>query len=609
MNDNRRDSSFGLRQSFNGAGSGGLPALNTNVTIRDPRPVKDKAFQRSLIHNLVNFLTQAGYPHAISAKNLTQPTNKDFQDIFKFLYLKLEPGYDFQRKFEDDVPVLLRTMRYPAADTITKTSLYTVGTPHSWPNMLALLGWMMDVILVLEKFKENLETQSNNQYSQNRDIDPKVDMTQVSPEDALYYYLIKTYRVWMLTADLKDPDLEAQMALSFQRRKEYALDEAKRQTEINDALRQEVEIARVQASPLANLEKEQQRLRNELEQFKIAIEHATPRIEQVRRANEDTRRDIAEEEVKLTDVERAKTEVQEVVRTQTTTRAGLESKLEERNRLRRREESLKQQLNDLENEIRTIDKRYQDGEIEAERLVKEYNEMAVKIGIIPRSAKYASGQDYELILNLDNARSGSGRLYSIDVKSKAERAISALRVQLTKAANETSNEILVLREELEHLKDQIDEYNEVLNAREYQLGLMSKKHQEEKEAARTEQLNRQAFGENQQEAIQTMLQETFQYQAEAERLEQENILLERQAAQSREIYTRRIKEMLVLLTATKQHVEQQVGLVNNMSHKELEDTLQQKTRIKKVLAAESPDERSGITVPESVERELLFSTV
>ncbi|KAI8602225.1 HEC/Ndc80p family-domain-containing protein [Dissophora ornata] len=480
MNDNR-DSSFGLRQSFNGAGSGGLPALNTNVTIRDPRPVKDKAFQRSLIHNLVNFLTQAGYPHAISAKNLTQPTNKDFQDIFKFLYLKLEPGYDFQRKFEDDVPVLLRTMRYPAADTITKTSLYTVGTPHSWPNMLALLGWMMDVILVLEKFKENLETQSNNQYSQNRDIDPKVDMTQVSPEDALYYYLIKTYRVWMLTADLKDPDLEAQMALSFQRRKEYALDEAKRQTEINDALRQEVEIARVQASPLANLEKEQQRLRNELEQFKIAIEHATPRIEQVRRANEDTRRDIAEEEVKLTDVERAKTEVQEVVRTQTTTRAGLESKLEERNRLRRREESLKQQLNDLENEIRTIDKRYQDGEIEAERLVKEYNEMAVKIGIIPRSAKYASGQDYELILNLDNARSGSGRLYSIDVKSKAERAISALRVQLTKAANETSNEILVLREELEHLKDQIDEYNEVLNAREYQLGLMSKKHQEEKE--------------------------------------------------------------------------------------------------------------------------------
>ncbi|KAF9991783.1 kinetochore-associated Ndc80 complex subunit ndc80, partial [Modicella reniformis] len=82
MNDNRRDSSFGPRQSFNSATSVGLPILNTNVTIRDPRPVKDKTFQKALIHNLVGFLSQSGYPHAISVKNLVQPTNKDFQDIF-----------------------------------------------------------------------------------------------------------------------------------------------------------------------------------------------------------------------------------------------------------------------------------------------------------------------------------------------------------------------------------------------------------------------------------------------------------------------------------------------------------------------------------------------
>ena len=48
---------------------------------------------------------------------------------------------------------------------------------------------------MLEKFKETVEAQSNNPYNQNRDIDPKLDMTQVSPEEALYYYLIKTYRV------------------------------------------------------------------------------------------------------------------------------------------------------------------------------------------------------------------------------------------------------------------------------------------------------------------------------------------------------------------------------------------------------------------------------
>lgn len=96
---------------MNGPGPGMGFSLLNNVNIRDPRPVKDKGFQRNLILHIVSFLTQTGYPHVITNKNLTQPTNKDFQDIFKFLYLKLEPRYEFQKKFEEEVPVLLKTMR------------------------------------------------------------------------------------------------------------------------------------------------------------------------------------------------------------------------------------------------------------------------------------------------------------------------------------------------------------------------------------------------------------------------------------------------------------------------------------------------------------------
>ncbi|KAF9342935.1 kinetochore-associated Ndc80 complex subunit ndc80, partial [Mortierella sp. NVP85] len=110
MNDSRRDSNFGRRQSFSGSVNTGPPPLSVNVTIRDPRPIKDKAFQRTLIHNLVNFLIQSGFQYVITTKNLYQPTNKIFQDIFKFLYLKLEPGHEFQKKFEDEVPSLLTIM-------------------------------------------------------------------------------------------------------------------------------------------------------------------------------------------------------------------------------------------------------------------------------------------------------------------------------------------------------------------------------------------------------------------------------------------------------------------------------------------------------------------
>ena len=78
---------------------------------RDSRPIKDKGYQRSVITELVNYLNESGYPHNVTPKILTQPTNKDFQEIFKFLYTRLEPDYDFQKKLDDEIPSLLRTMR------------------------------------------------------------------------------------------------------------------------------------------------------------------------------------------------------------------------------------------------------------------------------------------------------------------------------------------------------------------------------------------------------------------------------------------------------------------------------------------------------------------
>jgi chromosome segregation ATPase len=63
--------------------------------------------------------------------------------------------------------------------------------------------------------------------------------------------------------------------------------------------------------------------------------------------------------------------------------------VEELTRPERREESLNKQLQDLKQDLRNVDERNQRSEYEAENLVREYNELAVKTGIVPQSAKYA----------------------------------------------------------------------------------------------------------------------------------------------------------------------------------------------------------------------------
>lgn len=108
-----------------------------------------------------------------------------------------------------------------------------------------------------------------------------------------------------------------------------------------------------------------------------------------------------------------------------------------------------------------------------------------------------------------------------------------------------------------------------------------------------------------------MTLEINQNTAEADRLEQENILMERQAAQNREMYNRRIKEILAQLTEAKQHVEEQVGLVQTMASKEVEDAEQQKNHVRQVVAADNAAELQRRNDPENFdpvpERDLIFS--
>src|SRR5690349_12521651 len=78
---------------------------------QDPRPIRDKTFQNNCIRFIIDYLAHAGYSQPISTKNLQAPTSKDFQSIFKFLYNVLDPGYSFQKKFEEEVPILLKGLR------------------------------------------------------------------------------------------------------------------------------------------------------------------------------------------------------------------------------------------------------------------------------------------------------------------------------------------------------------------------------------------------------------------------------------------------------------------------------------------------------------------
>lgn len=123
-----------------------MPSYAAVGTIKDPRPIRDRTFQSDCHTNIQEFLARRKVQLALTPKWLSSPTQRDFQNVFRYLADELVgPGFPWGKKFEDDCIAIMRDLRYPVMDAVGKTALTAPGSPNAWPNVLAMLNWMVDL--------------------------------------------------------------------------------------------------------------------------------------------------------------------------------------------------------------------------------------------------------------------------------------------------------------------------------------------------------------------------------------------------------------------------------------------------------------------------------
>ena len=119
---------------------------STNFSLKnnDTRPIKDAAFISQSISKIYDFMIKENFEKVLSIKELSSPQAKDFQNLFTYLVNKIRPDSNIQvNKLDEDVIPILQTLRYPGF--ITKTHLVAVGAPNTWPNLLAVLVWLVEL--------------------------------------------------------------------------------------------------------------------------------------------------------------------------------------------------------------------------------------------------------------------------------------------------------------------------------------------------------------------------------------------------------------------------------------------------------------------------------
>uniref|UniRef100_A0A8C8RC50 Kinetochore protein NDC80 n=1 Tax=Pelusios castaneus TaxID=367368 RepID=A0A8C8RC50_9SAUR len=118
--------------------------------LKDPRPLQDKAYIQQCLRQLCEFLEEKGYAQNVSVKSLQTPSTKDFFRIFAFIYGFLCPSYELpDSKIEEEILKVFKELGYPFP--LSKSSMYTVGAPHVWPQISAALVWLIDCIKVCSR--------------------------------------------------------------------------------------------------------------------------------------------------------------------------------------------------------------------------------------------------------------------------------------------------------------------------------------------------------------------------------------------------------------------------------------------------------------------------
>lgn len=115
--------------------------------VRDSRPTRDAQWQKMAQMQIYEYLMEVKSDMELSFLTpavLRSPTSKQFEEIWKFLVMELDPDWvpENPKVQEEFVPVM-KDLQYPFAETITKSSLSAINSPHSWAAITAALHWMV----------------------------------------------------------------------------------------------------------------------------------------------------------------------------------------------------------------------------------------------------------------------------------------------------------------------------------------------------------------------------------------------------------------------------------------------------------------------------------
>lgn len=438
-----------MRPSTSGAVAAPVKKRKSNVRtttyasagrIKDPRPISDRAFKDRSIRQLIEFLVENSYPFPISPKLLHSPQTKDFVRIFEFLMSFIWPKYKVGNKIEEDVPTMLKQLGYPFS--ITKSAMFSVGSPLTWPALLAALSWMREQI----------------EYAVSLDVDQLLfpagddEFDGVREQKIFFDYCEKAYKEFMEGSDTfeaLDEELAKQFALagSQTNMEQLVHDHKHLQTELDTLSKEPNELL-----TLKDAESMLHRDLAQLETYNTELDlHLKQQEDQDNSLTAELALLKAEKQQLLAENERKEA----MLKKQTLSAGDVERINHARQELLRQVEATEKEVANLDNQMWDEDIQISKSHDKLEVACSEYHKMAQMLQLIPVTAENACGIDYEL-------KATTNKVESDKFVNTIRPALSQVKKQCTERVHQLQERLMKEREAQEQVNDMLSEKKEAV---------------------------------------------------------------------------------------------------------------------------------------------------
>ncbi|KAI0026080.1 HEC/Ndc80p family protein [Xylariomycetidae sp. FL0641] len=552
---------------------------------KDPRPLRDRSFQARIGQELLEYLTQHNFEmemkHTLSQNIIKSPTQKDFNYMFQWLYHRIDPSYRFLKNIDQEVPPILKQLRYPYEKSITKSQISAVGG-QNWSTFLGVLHWMMQLAQMLEG------------YQCHRYDDACIESgINVTNDHIVFDFVSTAYHDWLSMDEAADDEDVAKvlaphvdgLAKAFERSNEKYLPELEMLEAENARLVKEIEELE-KSTPDPQILDSHFKI---MEEDKVKFEEYNA-LARSRSEKYEGRIQVLQEELdklleELNEAETERRNLQKEVDDQGISMQDIDRMTSERERLQKGIESAVQRLDEGKRRVAEKEMEASQKLDELERLVDKYNTVAYQIGLIPATAVNAKGAEYELAVTVNESDftgsimkgsysggTGSERLLAdpvtgyqpahilnLDLRGQVKNSFVALRREISERRSEAQDVMMKDHDLLDGIKEAIEDKRNEVEALEHRVRAAEEEYERTKEVTTTQKLASDAQIEKMEKELAKMraqLTESVQLMEQREmntNIEYEQLTLRANALRE-ELHTE-IERMLNDIIKFKVHIQ------------------------------------------------------